>query len=80
MQNHSDSIIDDEIKMPASHPVLATITINVIDYVNFWRMAERTAFDTNIIGHDAPQENGRMTVYVACTSRETVDRLVYAWR
>ena len=76
MQNHS--IISDHIRMPNSHSMLAQITINVIDFHNFCLMAERT-FDTNIIGHDEP-ENGRVTVYVACSSDETVDRLTYAWR
>ncbi len=78
MQNQTDSTVSDQIRMPTSHPVLATITISVIEFHNFCRMAERTS-DTNIIGHDEP-EDGRMTVFVACSSNETVDRLMYAWR
>lgn len=76
MQNHST--ISHHLTMPASHPVLAQITINVIDFHNFCRMSEQ-AFDTNIIGHDDPQD-GRMIVYAACSSQDTVDRLTYAWR
>ena len=77
MRNHNDCIISDHIRMPNSHSMLAQITINVIDYHNFCRMAEQT-FDTNIIGHDEPKD-GRMTVFVACSSTATVDRLMYAW-
>lgn len=75
MQNHST--INDNLRMPTSHPVLAQITINVIDFHNFCLMAERN-FDTNIVGYD-DLKDGRMIVYVACASQETVDRLVHAW-
>ncbi len=64
--------------MPASHPTLALITINVIDFYNFCRSGERNT-DVNIVGHDEPKD-GMMTVFVACANEEIKTLLIDGWR
>ena len=64
-------------RLPPSHPILAEITIDPVDWYDLQRLeADNPA--THIVGHDAPQ-NGQMTVYVACASDGVKRRVEDAW-
>jgi hypothetical protein len=65
------------IRLPASHPFPAEITIGTIDLNNLCRFAERSA-EMNVIGHDEPTGN-KVTVYVACVCDEVRQILLHSW-
>ena len=65
------------LRLPISHPILATITIDPSDWSRFHNLNDDTPA-TRIVGHDDPKD-GMMTVYVACSSDETHDRLLDGW-
>ena len=70
-------ISTDRFRLPSSHPYLAEI---VIDPVNWHDLQRFDADDLtiHIVGHDAPLD-GQMTVYVACASLAVRDRLQDGW-
>jgi hypothetical protein len=65
------------IRLPASHPFLAEITIDTIDLNNLCRFAERSA-EVNVIGHDEPTGD-KVTVYAACNSDQVRQLLLHSW-
>jgi hypothetical protein len=65
------------MRLPASHPFPAEITIGTIDLNNLCRFAERSA-EINVIGHDEPTGN-KVTVCVACVSDEVRQNLLHSW-
>jgi hypothetical protein len=71
-------MITEDFHMPSSHPVLAQITIDLIDWYSFQRLNDNRP-ETNIIGHDRPLD-GRITIYVACESGEIKESLEDGWR
>ena len=52
------------LRLPRSHPVLAEISIDPVDWFEFQQANEDNPV-TRVLGHDTPCD-GRMTVYVAC--------------
>jgi hypothetical protein len=70
-------LADDRFQLPSSHPHLATLSIDPADWFRFERMADEN-LTIRIVGHDAPQDE-RLTVYVACSSKEVRRRLEDGW-
>ena len=69
--------VGDRFRLPASHPILAEITIDPAHWYDFERLnADNPA--TRILGHDKPR-NGLMAVFIACASEETRTRLEDGW-
>lgn len=64
-------------RLPQSHPVLATITVNAVDFHRFEQLDENHP-ETKIIKHDQPND-GMITVFVACASDEVATALEEAW-
>jgi hypothetical protein len=64
-------------RLPVTHPVLAEIVIDPEDWGRLQQLDADNAA-TAIVGHDAPQ-NGKMTVFLACTSDEVRNRLEDGW-
>jgi hypothetical protein len=65
------------IRLPASHPFPAEITIDPIDLNNLCRFAERSA-EINVVGHDEPTNN-KVTVCVTCVTDEVRQILLHSW-
>jgi hypothetical protein len=65
------------IRLPASHPFPAEITIDPIDLNNLCRFAERSV-EVNVVGHDEPIGN-KVTVYAACNTDEVRQILLDSW-
>jgi hypothetical protein len=67
----------DITRLPASHPILAEITIDPADW---FRLEQLDAGNpgTQIIGHDGSQ-SGRMIVRIACASDEVKRHLEDGW-
>jgi hypothetical protein len=63
--------------LPASHPILAEITIDPVRLYDLERLNADNP-DTRIVGHDEPHD-GQMTVYIACASEEVRRRLEDGW-
>jgi hypothetical protein len=57
------SIASNRFRLPASHPILATISIDPVDWFRFQQLDDDNPA-TRIIAYDDPA-NGVMTVYVA---------------
>jgi hypothetical protein len=70
-------ISTDRFRLPPSHPYLAEIVIDPVDWFRLERLEADTPA-TRILGYDEPRD-GRMTIYVACSSREVQDRLEDGW-
>jgi hypothetical protein len=70
-------IAADRFVLPASHPHLAEFTIDPVDWCKFQRLHDDNPA-VRILGHDEPRDE-QMTVYVACASRETRNRLEDGW-
>ena len=66
----------DRFKDPPSHPILAEVTIDPVDWFRFQQLDEDNPA-TRILGHDI--SGARMTVYVACVSEEVRIRLEDGW-
>jgi hypothetical protein len=64
-------------RLPASHPVLATLTIDPAQWYDLQRLNADNE-DTHIVGHD-DSGDGMMTVYLACSSDEVKRRLEAGW-
>jgi hypothetical protein len=63
--------------LPASHPILAQIAITPVDWCHLEQLdADNPA--TVIVGHDTSQD-GQMTVFIACASKDVRDRLEDGW-
>ena len=64
-------------QLPSTHPNLATLSIDPADW---YRLQELNADNpaTRLLGYDEPHDE-RLTVYVACASREVRRRLEDAW-
>jgi len=71
--NYRD-IATDRFQLPSTHPILATLRIDPADW---HRLQELNADNpaTRLLGHDEPHDERRLTVYVACASREVRRRL-----
>jgi hypothetical protein len=69
-------ITPDRFRLPASHPILATLTINPADWFKFQRLNADSPV-THIVGHDIL--DGTMTVLIACASDEVRQRLEDGW-
>jgi hypothetical protein len=65
------------IRLPASHPFPAEITIGTIDLNNLCRFADGSA-EINVIGHDEPTGD-KVTVCVTCNSDEVRRILLHSW-
>jgi hypothetical protein len=72
-----DPPICKRFRLPVSHPILATITIDPANWLRFEQLNEDTVA-TKIVGHDDPLD-GLMKVYVGCASDEVRDRLEDGW-
>ena len=73
----TDDAIAERFRMPHSHPVLAVITIGLVDWYNFQRLNDNRP-ETNVIGHDQPRD-GRITIHLACISEEIKASLEEGW-
>jgi hypothetical protein len=60
-----------------THPILAEVIIDPADWCRLQKLDADNAA-TTIVGYDAPQ-NGKMTVFLACSSDEVRDRLEDGW-
>jgi hypothetical protein len=67
----------DRFRLPTSHPYLAEIAIDPMDWFRFEQMVGDTPA-TRIVGHDDPCD-GWLTAYVACASEKTRRRLEDGW-
>lgn len=70
-------ISTDRFRLPASHPVLATLTIDVANWGHLQRLNADNE-DTRIVGHDPPRGE-KITVFIACSAENVRDRLEDAW-
>ena len=70
-------IATDRFQLPSTHPILATLSIDPADW---HRLQELNADNpaTRLLGRDEPHDE-RLTVYVACASREVRRRLEDGW-
>ena len=70
-------IATDRFQLPSTHPILATLRIDPADW---HRLQELNADNpaTRLLGHDEPHDE-RLTVDVACASREVRRRLEDGW-
>jgi hypothetical protein len=68
------------LRLPASHPILATLTIDLANWGDLQRLNadNEDNQDTRIVGHDPPRV-GKITVFIACASENIRDRLEAAW-
>jgi len=58
----------DRFRLPPSHPILAEIVIDPVDWFQLERLnADNPA--TRILGHGVPR-NGQMAVFIACASKK----------
>jgi hypothetical protein len=64
-------------RLPPSHPILAEIVIDPVDWVQFERLNDDNPA-ARILGHDTSSD-GRMTVFVACSSDGVRKRLEDGW-
>jgi hypothetical protein len=64
-------------RLPPSHPVLATLTIDPVDWQKLERMTEDNPV-VRLLGHDEPHDE-QMVVYLGCASHATRDRLEDGW-
>jgi hypothetical protein len=71
------SAMGNRFRLPASHPILAEISIDTGRLYDLERLNADNP-DTRIVGHDNP-DNDRMTVFVACSSEEVRRRLEDGW-
>jgi hypothetical protein len=63
----------DRFRLPASHPILAKITLDPADWYRFQQLyIDNPAI--RILGHN-DQEDGAVIVHIGCASRETRRRL-----
>ena len=69
-------ITPNRFQLPPSHPVLAQVDIEPADWFQFERLDVDSPV-THIVGHDIL--DGRMTVFVACSSDEVRQRLEDGW-
>jgi hypothetical protein len=70
------STVSNRFRVPPSHPVLAQVNIEPADRFQFERLNADSPV-THIVGHDIL--DGRMTVFVACSSDEVRQRLEDGW-
>ena len=71
-----ESTASSRFRLPASHPILAEITIDPAHWYDFERLdADNLA--TRIVGNDIL--NDRMTVFVGCSSQQVRRRLEDGW-
>ena len=68
---------NDRFRLPSGYPVLAEITIDAIDWHRFQQLVGDTPV-TRIVGREA-QEEGYLTMRVACASDEVRRRLEDGW-
>jgi hypothetical protein len=71
------SAVGNRFRLPSSHPILAEISIDPVDWCDLQRLDADNAA-TQIVGQDA-SNNGRMIVFVACASDEVRRRLEDGW-
>jgi hypothetical protein len=71
------NITADRFRLPPSHPILLRLPIDPVAWDHLQRLSEDNPA-VRILGHDEPRDE-QMTVYVACASRETRDRLEDGW-
>jgi len=63
-------------RLPATHPILAEISIDPADWFDFERLdADNPA--TRILGHD--MFDGRMVIFIGCASDSVRQRLEDGW-
>jgi hypothetical protein len=74
---YRDITADDRFRLPTGYPVLASITIDVVDHHRFERLVDDTAA-ARIVGQDNPCD-GQVTMHVACASQEVRCRLMDGW-
>ena len=68
--------VGNRFRLPTTHPILAAITIDPVDWYDFQRLdGDNPA--THIVGHDIL--DGRMTVFIACASDMVRQRLEDGW-
>ena len=77
VQSDIQSSADHRFRLPPSHPHLATITIDPVDWCRFQQLNDDNPA-TRIMTHDDPVD-GMMTVFVACASTSVRDRLLDGW-
>ena len=66
----------DRFRLPASHPVLAQVTIDPLDWYRFQQLDEDNPA-TRILGHE--MTGATLTIYLACISDEVRDRIEDGW-
>ena len=71
------SATGNRFRLPASHPILASISIDPVRLYDLERLNADNP-DTQIVGHDNPND-GRMTVFVACSTENVRRRLEDGW-
>jgi hypothetical protein len=76
MPEAEDAEPDHRFKLPRSHPHLATVTLDPINWHRFQQLAEDNP-GTRVMGHEV--SGGTITVHVACADDEVRDRLEDAW-
>jgi hypothetical protein len=64
-------------RLPLSHPVLAEVVIDPVDWVRLRQLDDDNPA-TAILGYDDPDQ-GCMTVYIACASEAVRVRLEDGW-
>lgn len=65
-------------RMPNSHPISVEISMPAENFFRFCQLSE-SSDEINIVGHDDPNDDGIMTVYVACINEEIGELLEDAW-
>ena len=55
MRHHDITPTHNRFRLPTSHPFLATLSINPAEWYHLQRLDAANP-DTDIIGHDAPQD------------------------
>jgi hypothetical protein len=70
-------ITPDRFQLSPSHPHMVEVVIDPVNWSDLQRMADDN-MAIRILGHDTPCD-GRMTVYVACSSAAVRDRLEDGW-
>ena len=71
------SAMGNRFRLPASHPILAEISIDPVRLYDLERLNADNP-DTQIVGHDNPND-GMMIVFVACATEEVRRRLEDGW-
>lgn len=77
IENITPSVTDRRFRLPPSHPVLATLAIDPVDWHRFQQLDDDNPA-TRILSHDDPLD-GQLIVRVACASEETRQRLEHGW-